>query len=107
MHKVTWIHSRSKHGHILDYIITRKRDLRDVCSVRVMRRGKAEGGTDHKLVLGKLKMCIKRKVNENNWDERQVPKHIDVSKLEIHKYVKLSEIRFTDNIDAGGPWEQF
>ena len=30
---------------------------------------------------------------ENNWDERQVPKHIDVSKLEIHKYVKLSEIR--------------
>ena len=60
MYKVTWIHPRSKHGHILDYITTRKRDLRDVCTVRVMRR--AECGTDHKPVRDKLKMCIKRKV---------------------------------------------
>ena len=65
MHKVTWIHPRSKHGHILDYIITRKRDLRDVCIVRVMRG--AECGTDHKLVRGKLKMCIKLEEGENNW----------------------------------------
>ena len=60
MHKATWIHQRSKHGHILDYIITRKRDLRDVCTVRVMRG--AECVTDHKFVRGKLRMCIKRKV---------------------------------------------
>ena len=62
MHKVTWIHPRSMHGHILGYIITRKRDLRDVCTVRVVHG--AECGTDHKLVRGKLKMCIKRKVRE-------------------------------------------
>ena len=37
INKETWIHPRSKHGHILDYIIIRKRDLRDVCTVRVMR----------------------------------------------------------------------
>ena len=49
MHKVTWIHPRSKHGHILNYIITRKRDLQDVCTVREMRG--AECGTDTNLYV--------------------------------------------------------
>ena len=62
-HKVTWIHPRSKHGHILDYIITRKRDLQDVCTVKVMRG--AECGTDHKFVRGKLKLRIRKKVRGN------------------------------------------
>ena len=58
--KVTWIHPKSKHGHIiLDYIITRKRDIQDMCTVRVMRG--AECGTDHKLVRGMKKIRIKRK----------------------------------------------
>ena len=36
-HKATWFHPRSKHGHMIDFIITRRRDLRNFYKVRVMR----------------------------------------------------------------------
>ena len=46
-HKVTWFRPRSGHGHLIDYIITRKSDIQDVCNVRVLRS--AECGTDTSL----------------------------------------------------------
>ena len=95
MHKVTWIHPRSKHGHILDYIITRKRELRDVCTVTVIRG--TECGTDHKLVFGKLKMCIEKKVRAI-WVK--VPKRIDVSKLQ-NSEVREALRNMFDDIDVG------
>ena len=95
MHKVTWIHPRSKHGHILDYIITRKRELRDVFTVTVIRG--TECGTDHKLVCGKLKMCIEKKVRAI-WVK--VPKRIDVSKLQ-NSEVREALRNMFDDIDVG------
>ena len=50
----TWTHPRSGHQHLLDYIIVRQRDVRDVRVTRVMRG--AECGTDHKLVRTKVSM---------------------------------------------------
>ena len=47
-YKGTWLHPRSKVWHLIDYIIIRKRDVRDMHSVRVMRG--AECWTDHRLV---------------------------------------------------------
>lgn len=35
-HKATWTYLKSKHGHIIDFIITHKCDLSDVCNVRVL-----------------------------------------------------------------------
>ena len=58
-HKATWYHPRSGHGHLIDFILTRKSDLRDICNVKVLRS--AECGTDHKLVRGKFKMYIRKK----------------------------------------------
>ena len=83
----------------MDYIITRKRDLRDVCAVRVIRG--AECDTDHKLVRGKLKMCIKRKVRTTGV---KVPKRIDVSKLQNSEVREALRNTF-DNTDVGGSWE--
>jgi hypothetical protein len=46
--KTTWMHPRSHHWHLIDYVITRQRDLCDVKLTRVMR------GTgcwsDHRLI---------------------------------------------------------
>jgi hypothetical protein len=42
-HKATWYHPRSGHGHLIDFILTRKSDLRDICNVKVLRS--AECGT--------------------------------------------------------------
>ena len=36
-HKVTWTHPRSNHGHMIDYIITRKDNIGDASIVRVIR----------------------------------------------------------------------
>lgn len=74
--KATWFHPQSKHGHILDYIICRRSDLRNFCKVKVMRG--ADCDTDHLMVRAKLKISIRRKSRFNGV---KVPKRIDVSKL--------------------------
>ena len=76
VHKATWFHPRSKHGHMIDFIITRRRNLRDFCKVRVMRGANCD--TDHMMVRAKLKMCIRKKVRSSGV---KVPKRIDISKL--------------------------
>lgn len=57
MHKTTWMHPRSKQWHLIDYIITRQSDLKDVMITRSMRG--ADGGTDHRLVRAKLNLKIR------------------------------------------------
>lgn len=56
-HKVTSIHPRSKHVHMIDFIVTRRDDLKDVCNIHVMQHD-----TDYKLVRGKFKLWVKIKV---------------------------------------------
>ena len=52
-HTFTWIHPRPKHGRMIDYIIIRKVDIRDVGNVRVLTSGECD--TDHKLLRRKFK----------------------------------------------------
>ena len=47
-YKNTWQHPRSKHWHILDYVITRQDHINDTIITRVMRG--ADCWTDHRLV---------------------------------------------------------
>lgn len=46
--KTTWMHPRSKHWHLIDFIIIRQRDLWDVHVTRAMKG--AECWTDHSLI---------------------------------------------------------
>ena len=54
--KTTWMHPRSKHWHLLDYVLVRRRD---VLHTRVMPS--AEYYTDHHLVRWKLNLHFKPK----------------------------------------------
>ncbi|XP_072168007.1 uncharacterized protein [Diadema setosum] len=36
IHKATWMHPRSKHWHLIDYVITRGRDIQNIRITRVM-----------------------------------------------------------------------
>ena len=47
-HKTTWMHPRSKQGHMIDFAIVRRQDIQDVCITRAMQG--AECWTDHWLV---------------------------------------------------------
>ncbi len=54
--KTTWQHPRSKHWHLLDFVIVRQKDRQDVLTTRVMRG--AECWTDHLMVRSNLLMSI-------------------------------------------------
>ena len=54
----TWQHPRSGHPHLLDYIITRRHDLKDIQVTRAMRG--AEGDTDHALLRSILSLHLRR-----------------------------------------------
>ena len=56
-HKTTWMHPRSKHWHLLDYVIVRKCDRRDIFQTRAMRG--AECWTDHRLVRAKVRLQVR------------------------------------------------
>uniref|UniRef100_A0A3B3HTA8 Reverse transcriptase domain-containing protein n=1 Tax=Oryzias latipes TaxID=8090 RepID=A0A3B3HTA8_ORYLA len=53
----SWNHPRSKHPTLLDYIITRKCDMRDFRSTRAMRG--AECSTDHFMIRSKCNIKLK------------------------------------------------
>ena len=100
-HKVTWIHPRSKHGHMIDFIITRKDDIGDACNIRVLRS--AECNTDHKLVRGKFKLRIRKRIRMTGV---KVPKRIDVAKLEHPEICKTVTDKLGD-LSFDGTWENF
>jgi len=69
------MHPRSKHWHLLDYILVRQRDQNDVSHTRVMPS--AECHTDHRLVRCKLKLCFKPKPKSRG----PLKKKLDLAKL--------------------------
>lgn len=59
--KTTWMHPRSRHWHLIDYIIVRQCDLKDIVLTKVMPRAECHSG-----VHCKLKLHFKHKPSENS-----------------------------------------
>ena len=72
MHKTSWMHPRSKHWHLIDYVIVRHRDMNEVQITRAMRR--AVYSTDHRLIRSTLRLTVRPPAL------RQKPRH----KLNVH-----------------------
>ena len=53
-YKSSWMHPRSKHWHLIDYIINRQRDIHDVRKTRVMRC--IDCWSDH--IMIRSQMCL-------------------------------------------------
>jgi exonuclease III len=77
-HQTTWMHPRSKHWHLLDYVITRQKDRNDVLDTRVMRG--ADCATDHNMVRSKLAFRVK--------PQRKKSRGKSTSKLNVSKLKK-------------------
>ena len=54
--KTSWMHPRSRHWHLIDFVIIRKRDRRDVRVTKAMCG--ADCWTDHRLIVFKFKLRI-------------------------------------------------
>ena len=74
--KTTWMHPRSKHWHLLDYVIVRQRDRQDVRVTKAMCG--AECWTDHRLLISKLNIRIQPHRRPQG---KKAPKRLNVSKL--------------------------
>ena len=74
--KTSWMHPRSKHWHLIDYVIVRRKDRQDVRVTKTMCG--ADCWTDRRLVVSKLNL----RSQPVRWPQgKKVPKRLDVSKL--------------------------
>ena len=91
--KTTWMHPRSKHWHMIDFIITRCRDKMDIHSTRTMRG--ANCWTDHQMLRSNVAFRIRQKHNRQGTNKHQTrnghlcsrscttrPRHIVASQTE-------------------------
>ena len=74
--RTSWMHPRSKHWHLIDYVITRKKDRQDVRVTKSLCG--AECWTDHRLIISKLKICIQPKRRPQG---RKTLKRLNITKL--------------------------
>ncbi|KAK4297369.1 hypothetical protein Pmani_030187 [Petrolisthes manimaculis] len=102
-HYYTWKHPRSKHCHLLDYVITKKEHKKEVLNTRAMRG--EECGTDHYLVKSRLRFQIRsrirrivpkppRKLNVTNLKNSEAKRKIQQEILN-----NVQEIRRTENVE--------
>lgn len=68
-YKTTWQHPRSKHWHLIDYIIVRARDRKDVLITKVAPLTE-DCWTDHRLVFSIMRIKIKNKKRNPNATKR-------------------------------------
>nr|VZH93499.1 unnamed protein product [Spirometra erinaceieuropaei] len=54
--KATWRHPRSRHWHLLDYALVRRRDQRDVLVTKAITG--TDGWIDHRLVISKMRIRL-------------------------------------------------
>ena len=76
--RTSWMHPRSKHWHLIDYVITRRRDRQDVLITKSMCG--ADCYTDHKLIVSRLSLRILPKRRPQG---QKVAKKVNITKLKV------------------------
>ena len=72
------MHPRSKHWHLIDYVITRQRDLCDIHDTRAMRG--ANCSTVHIMIRAKTSLWVRQYMRKTN----QRPRKLNVSKIKCN-----------------------
>ena len=108
--KTSWMHPRSKHWHLIDYVIVRARDKQDVRVTKAMCG--ADCWTDHRLIISKMSMHIQPKRRPQG---KKSAKRLNVAKLKstmvANSFSKELDNRLLD-MKSDGPsieekWEVF
>jgi len=108
--KASWQHPRSKHWHLIDFIIVRKRDQGEVIITKAVTAAD-ECWTDHRLISSVMKLKLKPKRRSQN--KQQLNKKYNVGKLQDPKTAQKLEQKLLQTLpvqtdpDPGQHWEQF
>jgi len=101
--KTSWMHPRSKHWHLIDYVIVRKSDRQDVRVTKAMCG--AECWTDHRLITSKMNIRIKPKRRPQG---SKAKKKINVEKLKDPSNTLESKLsQFHPTGSAEDDWQSF
>jgi len=107
--KTSWMHPRSRQWHLIDYIITRQRDRKDVRVTKAMCG--AECWTDHRLIISKVNFTIKQKRRPQ---ANPLPKRLNVGRLAdklcAEKLTNAVETKLSDfsvSGDVESDWSSF
>ena len=102
--RTSWMHPRSKHWHLIDYVIVRRKDRQDVRVTKAMCG--ADCWTDDRLIVSKLKLQSKPKMRPQG---RKVMKRINVAKLKNSLIAdlknQLADLHHEDSAEKD--WERF
>ena len=98
--KTTWRHPRLKHWHMLDYVLTRKRDIKDVCITRSMP-GADDCWKDHRLLLSRLRMNIR--VPPGHPTSSRLQRRFDCHKLKDPMWISRFQEAPTAHLDTCPP----
>ena len=80
------MHPRSHNWHLLDCVITRKRDQRDVKITRAMRGAECWTDlSDHRLIRNRLNLVIRPRIKVKN---QKLQKRFDVRKLQRDEQIQ-------------------
>ncbi|XP_052435586.1 uncharacterized protein LOC127975489 [Carassius gibelio] len=89
--KTSWMHLRSHHWHLIDYVIVRRSDRHDVRVTKTMCG--AECWTDHRLIIYKLSIQIKP--SRHPQGQRHV-KHLNITRLQ-QEHTRLAFVEALDH----------
>nr|VZI48570.1 unnamed protein product [Spirometra erinaceieuropaei] len=79
--KATWRHPRSRQRHLLDYVLVRRRDQRDVLVTKAIAG--ADGWTDHRLVISKMRIRLQPRRRPQG---KRPPGKLNVALLSLHAH---------------------
>ena len=98
--KTTWRHPRSKHWHTLDYVLTRKRDTKDVC-ITFSMPGADDCWTDHRLLLSRLRVNIR--VPPRHPTSSRLQRRFDCHKLKDTMWISRFQEAATVHLETCPP----
>lgn len=93
--KTSWMLPLSKHWHLIDYVVIRKRDRQDVRITKAMCG--AECWTDHRLIVSKLNICVQPKRRPQG---KKAPKRINITKLKDSPTKQVFVNTLEERLDA-------
>jgi len=104
--KTSWMYPRSRHWHLIDYVLVRQQDRRDIRVTKSVCG--AECWTDHRLILCKLKFIIFRKHRPQGKGKRRLAvSKLDDLQTRVSLSTKISEAleNIPVNEDIDKSWE--
>ncbi|KAL8597031.1 hypothetical protein ACOMHN_050129 [Nucella lapillus] len=92
--KTTWMHPRSQHWHLIDYVIIRAKDRQDVRITKAVCG--ADCWTDHSLIVLKLKFSTQQKRRPQG---QNVAKKLNITKLKCPYTVQELQLNLDNKLD--------